>query len=46
MVRIYFPELEEKKSMATEPEEEFDINGTKVMAYSRKDAIKRLKHKK
>lgn len=25
---------------------EFDINGTKVMAYSRKDAIKRLKHKK
>lgn len=27
-------------------EKEFDINGTKVMAYSRKDAIKRLKHKK
>lgn len=25
---------------------EFDINGTKVMAYPRKDAIKRLKHKK
>lgn len=23
-------------------EKEFDINGTKVMAYSRKDAIKRL----
>ena len=23
-----------------------EINGTKVMAYSRKDAIKRLKHKK
>ena len=22
------------------------LNGTKVMAYSRKDAIKRLKHKK
>lgn len=27
-------------------EKDFDINGTKVMAYSRKDAIKRLKHKK
>lgn len=27
-------------------EKEFDINGTKVMVYSRKDAIKRLKHKK
>lgn len=27
-------------------EKEFDINGTKVMAYSRKGAIKRLKHKK
>lgn len=27
-------------------EKEFDINGTKVMACSRKDAIKRLKHKK
>lgn len=27
-------------------EKEFDINGTKVMAYSRKDVIKRLKHKK
>lgn len=27
-------------------EKEFDINGTKVMAYSRKDAIKRLKQKK
>lgn len=27
-------------------EREFDINGKKIMAYSRKDAIKRLKHKK
>ena len=27
MVRIYFPELEEKKSMATEPEEEWRIYG-------------------
>lgn len=26
-------------------EREFDINGKKIMAYSRKDAIKRLKHK-
>lgn len=25
---------------------EFDINGNKIMAYSRKDAIKRLKHKR
>lgn len=25
-------------------EREFDINGKKIMAYSRKDAIKRLKH--
>lgn len=25
---------------------EFDIKGCKIMAYSRKDAIKRLKHKK
>ena len=27
-------------------EREFCINGKKIMAYSRKDAIKRLKHKK
>lgn len=27
-------------------EQEFTVNGQKVMAYSRKDAIKRLKHKK
>lgn len=27
MVRIYFPELEEKKSMVTEPEEEWRIYG-------------------
>lgn len=27
MVRIYFPELEEKKSMATEPEEEWRMYG-------------------
>ena len=27
MVRIYFPELKEKKSMATEPEEEWRIYG-------------------
>lgn len=27
-------------------EKEFDINGTRVMAYSRKDAIKRIRHKK
>ena len=27
-------------------EREFDINGKKIMAYSRKDAIKRSKHKK
>lgn len=27
-------------------EQEFTINGQKVTAYSRKDAIKRLKHKK
>lgn len=26
-------------------EREFNINGVKVMAYSRKDAIQRLKHK-
>lgn len=26
-------------------EREFDINGKKIMAYSRKDAIKRLRHK-
>ena len=25
-------------------EREFDINGKKIMAYSRKDAIKRLRH--
>ena len=27
MVKTYFPELEEKKSMATEPEEEWGIYG-------------------
>lgn len=27
-------------------EKEFDINGARVMAYSRKDAIKRIQHKK
>lgn len=27
LVKIYFPELEEKKSMATEPEEEWGIYG-------------------
>ena len=27
-------------------EKEFDIKGHKIIAYSRKDAIKRLKHKK
>lgn len=27
-------------------EKEFDINGVKVLAYSRKDAIKRIKHLK
>ena len=27
LVKIYFPELEEKKSMATEPEEEWRIYG-------------------
>lgn len=27
MVRMYFPELEEKKSMATEPEEEWRMYG-------------------
>lgn len=26
-------------------EREFNINGIKVMAYSRKDALQRLKHK-
>jgi hypothetical protein len=27
-------------------EREFNVKGHKIMAYSRKDAIKRLKHKK
>lgn len=34
-----------KKDEKNRIEREFDINGKKIMAYSRKDAIKRLKHK-
>lgn len=35
-----------KRNEKNRIEKEFDINGKKIMAYSRKDAIKRLKHKK
>lgn len=35
--------LKDKDSMRQE--REFNINGIKVMAYSRKDALQRLKHK-
>lgn len=34
-----------KRDKKNRIEREFDINGKKIMAYSRKDAIKRLKHK-
>lgn len=34
-----------KRDEKNRTEREFDINGKKIMAYSRKDAIKRLKHK-
>lgn len=35
--------VKDKDSMRKE--REFNINGVKVMAYSRKDALQRLKHK-
>lgn len=35
--------VKDKDSMRQE--REFNINGIKVMAYSRKDALQRLKHK-
>lgn len=35
-----------RREKKVQVEKEFDINGTKVMAYSRKDAIKRIRHKK
>lgn len=35
--------IKDKDSMRQE--REFNINGIKVMAYSRKDALQRLKHK-
>lgn len=35
-----------KRNEENRIEREFDINGKKIMVYSRKDAIKRLKHKK
>lgn len=38
------PDYRRKKKVQVE--KEFDINGTKVMAYSRKDAIKRIQHNK
>lgn len=37
------PIIQDKDSMRQE--REFNINGIKVMAYSRKDALQRLKHK-
>lgn len=44
-VRMKFPEYY-KIRIPHRQEKEFDIKGHKIMAYSRKDAIKRLKHKK
>lgn len=39
-------EREKRIAIKHRPMREFTINGRKVMAYSRKDAITRLKHKK
>lgn len=44
-VRMKFPECY-KIRIPHREEKEFDIKGHKIIAYSRKDAIKRLKHKK
>lgn len=35
-----------RRSKVVRKEREFDINGERIMAYSRKDAIKRLKARK
>lgn len=44
-VRMKFSECQ-KIRIPHREEREFNVKGHKIMAYSRKDAIKRLKHKK
>ena len=39
------PIIQVKDKDSMRQEREFNINGIKVMAYSRKDALQRLKHK-
>lgn len=39
------PDYKVKDKDSMRQEREFNINGIKVMAYSRKDALQRLKHK-
>ena len=44
-VRMKFSDVQ-KIRIPHREEREFNVKGFKIMAYSRKDAIKRLKHKK
>lgn len=39
------PDYKVKDKDSMRQEREFNINGIKIMAYSRKDALQRLKHK-
>ena len=43
--KTFSPDYKVKDPDFRRQEREFNINGVKVMAYSRKDAIQRLKHK-
>lgn len=44
-VRMKFPDVQ-KIRIPHREEREFNVKGHKIMVYSKKDAIKRLKHKK